>query len=475
MRIKVLVLVPPPLSAELMIREGRCTAKSIYHYTYPPVSLAYIAAVLEDNNIDVKLHDANVRLDSVKYVLNLAKDYNMVIMNTTTPTFLADAKLARLMKEEDHNKTILFTGTHSSTTPEECLDGYDIDFIARGEPEYTILELVKRIETGNKDFSSIKGLSYKKDRKVVNNPDRGPIDNLDELPFPARHHIDNYLYTAPLVNGPIAMISTSRGCPYLCTFCNAPNVYGRNFRSRSSDSIIREIEEVVKKYDVRNFAFYADTFTLNKKVVLELCDRIKEEGLKINWVCNSRVDTLDEELVKKMKEAGCILITFGIESGNQYVLNKAKKGINLKKVKETFALTKRYGILRIANFIFGLEGDTKKTIEETIKFSLEIDPDFVYYFVATPYPGTEFYDYVKANSLLLSDDWKSYGQMDSAVIKTVDNLGPEDLARYVKKAYRKFFLRPRYLLRTSGHVLRIGGVRTAFSSGFNFLKWSVTN
>ena len=298
-----------------------------------------------------------------------------------------------------------------------------IDFAIRGEPEKTFQELIE----SSIPLTSIKGLTFRDNGSIKQNPDRQFINNLDELPFSSHHLIRNDLYRVPTTREIFTTIQTSRGCPYRCTFCLSTLLNGLKTRKRSVNSIIEEIKLVVQKLKINNFFLRADNFTFDKQWVLQLCHEIIKKNLRITWFCNSRVDTVDEEMLSAMKKAGCELITFGVESGNSRILQYIKKGITKDQIKKTIDLTKKSGILAGAFYILGLPGDTLNSIHETIQFSKEVDSDGVEFIPFIPFFGTDAINQTSTN---------------------VDPLLVQKLARY---AIIKFYCRPKIVIRYLRH------------------------
>ena len=276
--------------------------------------------------------------------------------------------------------------------------------------------------------------------------------------------LKNEKYKVPMRGGAFTIIRTSRGCPFKCTFCTSRLYYGDKWRTRSVNSVIEEIKEI-KKLGIDNIFFNSDTFTFRKSFVLDLCKKLNDENLNIKWFCNSRVDTIDMEMAKEMKNAGCWLIAFGIESGNQEVLNRTKKGIKLEKAIETISMVNKTGIETIAYFIFGLPGETKETLKDTIKFAKKCDPTYARFFTAVPFPGTEFYEEKLKEGKIKTLDWSKYDQADCDVF-VIDGLSSEDIVKAEKSAFISFYIRPKYIIRLLGNPKR--AIRSANSF---FKQW----
>jgi anaerobic magnesium-protoporphyrin IX monomethyl ester cyclase len=300
------------------------------------------------------------------------------------------------------------------------------------------------------------------------------VENLDALPFPARHLLKNDLYTAPDTGEPITMINTGRGCPHQCIYCAVTIASGYKLKVRSPRNIVAEIEECVKKHNIRNFFFRADTFTWDEKWVVDLCNLILEKNLKIRWGCNSRVDTISEGRLAAMKKAGCWIIGFGIESGNQEMLDKMKKRAKLADAEKAIELCKKYGIKTYGLFLIGLPWETRETVYQTIDFAKKLDPSFLDFNIAYPLPGTEYYRIAKEMNLF-SDQDLSKGDYARPIVRTV-TLSTDELIQLRKKALLSFYLRPSYIFRTLkdirsprifGNYMR-SGIRLVKTHAFNF-------
>jgi radical SAM superfamily enzyme YgiQ (UPF0313 family) len=318
------------------------------------------------------------------------------------------------------------------------------------EPELVLKELMIDFK---KDWSSIKGLAYKKNRKIIINGLHEPINDLDDLPFPARDKLPNNIYRMVLTgNLPFATVVPSRGCPYGCTYCRVGLPWGKAIKKRSVKNVISELKEIKNKYNIDNVVFMADTFTIDKKWVMELCNCMIKEDLKINWLCNSRIDTIDEEMAILMKKAGNSLISFGVESGSQKILDNVKKGVDLSYAKKAVQITKKAGIKVFCYFIFGLPGETKKTMAETLALAKSLDPDFANFHIATPYPGTELFSYAKNNGLLVNEDFDLYDQTGNHAVMRTEELNAEDIVRFRKHAMKSFYLNHRRILKNIRQV-----------------------
>lgn len=481
---------------------------SSFQYVMVPISLPSIAAVLRESNFNVGLYDFVVENYSWNKAVNIAtkEKPDLIILNIATATYYGDREFVKETKKKLPKTHLTAIGNHATALPEKVLKETKLDSVVRGEPEEICLELAKAIQN-NQSLIKVLGISFKKlssgrgtlvppaptkvgapadrrgadfspppqtkvcdpaGRQILHNPERPPIADLDKLPFPARDMLKNERYFMPVYNKPYTLIIASRGCPNHCIFCTAHCYYGRQFRTRSPKNVADEMEEIEKKYKIYYATMWADTFTLNKQWVLDFCDEIEKRRLIIKWMCNSRVNTVDLEMLKTMKVAGCTGIAYGVESGVQEILDRAKKGITLAQIRQAFKLTRLASIDSLAHIIFGLPGETKETIRQTIKFVKKLDPDYAQFYCAVPFPGTEFYDISKKEGWLATDDWSRY-EINQPIIET-PQLRLQDLSRAKKRAYLSFYLRPIYMLKTGWKFLKKGEIKTLILKSRDFLR-----
>jgi len=442
---KILLLNPVTKEGNKILRSERCQVLAIGGTAlWPPIALGYIASVLRENGlVNLKIIDSSIIArrfdDMILEILKYKPDF--VIVQSTTPTLESDKEIARRVKEKLNGVKFAFFGMHATAIPEDVLEGGLVDFAIKKEPEYTVLELCKNLYSSDA-WEKISGIAYRRAGKIINNPDREPIQDLDSIPFPARDLIKNELYRLP-TNGEIfTIIKISRGCPFRCTFCTAHSYYGKKLRYRSPENIIMEINEVVSKFNIRNFLFHSDTFNFRKEYVSKLCALIKSQNLKIKWMSNSRVDILSLKMAEEMKKAGCWLVSLGTESGSQMILDKTKKGITLDQSKQAVKILKEVDIKSLCYFIFGLPGESRETMKETIDFALKLNPDYTQFWAATPFPGTEFFNMAKKNNWIKTYDWKLYFNNSTMSVLSYPKLSSDEISHFLKLAYRKFYLRP---------------------------------
>jgi radical SAM superfamily enzyme YgiQ (UPF0313 family) len=268
---------------------------------------------------------------------------------------------------------------------------------------------------------------------------------------------------------PFSTVIPTRGCPWKCIFCRAGGVWGAEIRVRSPENVMGELEQLVNGLGIRHVVFMTDSLTLNRRWARSFFNKLETSKLGIEWICNSRVDVVDEEMLALMKRAGCKLIAYGVESGNAEVLKATKKEITLEQSERAIRWTREAGIISMAYFVIGLPGETHSTIEDSINFAIKIDPDYVNFHVATPFPGTELYDMALENAWIVADNWEEFEEEGSAVMRT-DDLEPLDLIRAQKRAMKKFYLRPGRIVKELGRIRSMSELKSRISAGVSLFK-----
>ncbi|MCW4052460.1 MAG: radical SAM protein, partial [Candidatus Bathyarchaeota archaeon] len=421
-------------------------------YLEYPIYLAYVVATLEKAGIDVHFIDGVENDLSVQAFAEQAMKIkpDLIAMECSTPSITKDLHTAKTLKEKLEDTFIVLMGSHPTYFHKEILsENKFVDAIARGEFDLTIRDLSLALKNEKRQLDDVKGISYRAGDTIRVNEDRPPIQDLDSLPFPARHIVKSDSYREAVFTGRrCATIVSSRGCPYQCIFCLWPRtMYGRKFRKRSPGNVVDEVQHVVDEYGVDEIYFDDDCLTLNRNRLLEICKEIVRRDIKVKWMCQARVNNVDQEILEAMKKAGCHYIKYGVESGSQKMLDVMKKGITLESVRRAFKLTRKAGIKTQAFFLFGLPWETPETAKKTIEFAKEIKPDSAQFAVVVPHPGTELYDLCLEKGWLNYDSWDDF-DCRRALIET-ENLSAEDVQRHRTQAYREFYLRPSYILRTT--------------------------
>jgi anaerobic magnesium-protoporphyrin IX monomethyl ester cyclase len=446
-----------------------------YYNRYFPLGLASLAAVLHRKGHEVLIYDADSKVnpskmnfifleESYPLYLSTLKDSNHPVwleMNETLRLFAPDAvgitiwttfaasafKTAYFCKQYNKKLPVIAGGPHCTIKPDEVMKiCQDIDFLVRGEGEETLPELIENLKYRRTTelIKNIKGITYRLNGQIVHTPDREFIEDLDIIDFPARNLLLNkHSYDAE----DMGLLMTTRGCPYSCSYC-ATNIWKRKVRYRSIDNVIAEIKLINNTYGTRQFTLKDDSFTINRKRVLEFCDRLIDEKLNINWDCNTRVNLVDEELLRKMKQAGCNSIKVGIETGSERMLKLINKGITCSQARHTAKLLRKAGIYWTAYFMMGLPSETEEEIYQTLQFMKELKPDFASLSVYEPFPGTDLFEIGIQNNLVQEErtmqDFFSispkyyYVKYLNRRIDTMSNARLEQLEFEIKQQFDKY-------------------------------------
>ncbi len=421
-------------------------------FSSPPIGLAYLASYMRENGLDVDLIDCSFDMTKEK-LFSIVKEKNPDIIGIGLLTDMVKElkQVMKKLRDVAPNAVFVAGGSHASALPKETLTKYGFDIVVKGEGEQVMVKLVQALKSG-KGLENIKGLFYKKNGKIVYSGQQELLESLENLPFPARDLLPMQKYlkysigrSSWILPRPSTTVLGSRGCPYNCTFCATNLNYGRKVRHRSAKNYVDEIEMLIKDYGVKGILFNDDTITADRKWVLDLISEFKKRNLKIKWGCNTRVNLVDKELLMKMKAAGCVSISFGVESGVQTVLNKYhKKGITLDQVRKAFRLCKEVGIFTHATFIVGMPGETLRDMEASIRFAKEIEPDAIQVSIATPFPETELCEMALAKGKQKEFNWEDLDFMFRGVIET-EEFTPKQVRQMQKRFLREFYLRPRYI------------------------------
>jgi len=424
--------------------------REIESYWYP-VWLAYPAGMLEG----ARLLDAPPHYVSAEQTINIAKEYEFLVLFTSTPGFPGDIGLAQAIKAANPGIKIAFVGPHVSVLPEKSLKACAaIDFICRKEFDLSVVEFAQ-----GKPLEQIAGISYLDNGYIVHNPDRPEIQDLDDLPHVTdvyKRDLDVRRYNVPFLLNPFVSLYTTRGCPAQCTFCLWPQTLsGHPWRKRSSDDVAQEMAKAKEYWPfVREFFFDDDTFNIQKARTIELCSKLKP--LNLTWSCTSRVTT-DYETLRAMKEAGCRLLIVGYESGDQQILKNIKKGATIERARQFTKDCHKLGLVIHGDFIMGLPGETRETINTTIAFAKELDVETIQVSVAHAYPGTELYDYAVKNGFFVADSkMVDDGGHQLAHIQ-YPGLPADEILDAVHRFYDEYYFRPKAIFR----ILR----KAAFDSG----------
>lgn len=523
--VDILFVNPPAPDGDIWIRcQHRVGRRSREGMIWEQVSLAQLAALFPDYRVEI-IDAIPLRMGWKRFAQLLEeKRPRYYVTHVTGPTLQNDMYGAFLAKALGARTIAL--GTHVTPMPLSTMQPFPaLDFVLRGEPELTLRELVDTLETvpggdpwtrlapdfrarltrlfantdgqaaewnsaaeserssdaigqlqaGNsipRAVAQIKGLVWRRGEEIVINEDRPLIADLDDLPLPRHDLLPLDAYRAPMISGKYAFVVSSRGCPAGCRFCIKHVTYGNCVRLRSPESIMAELREL-GRLGITSIHFYADAFTASREQVMGLCKLIAQEGIKIRWTCNSRVDHVDEELLRAMKAAGCWMISWGIESGNETILKRVGKGINREKVMRALNLAQQVGIKNWGYFIIGLPGETAETIRETIDFAKQLPLYLVLFHIAAPHPGTPFFFEIVENGWFRPGTRWEEVDMDRSTVLDYPNLRAEELERWAQRAFREWAMRPGPFLSYVKMLLGSPSLwRPAIEVGLESLGWA---
>lgn len=416
----------------------------------PPLGLGFLATFLAKNNYNVKIIDLAIDKLSLEKLSGRIKNEEIGIVGITmiTPAVNEVMKIIDFLKTESPDLKIVVGGAHASIRPIETFNlNKNIDFLVIGEGEKALLEIANFINRiGN--FDNAQGIAYRDNEKTIFKEGINYLDDLESFPVLDRKLIEFHKYSNLMFSSkkPVTSMMISRGCPYMCIYCSKP-VTGSRVRERRVESVIEEIRMLKEQYCVKELVFYDDVFTFNRNKVIKLCEEMINNGFDISWKCETRVNLVDEELLKTMKNAGCYLIAYGIESGTQKMLNYLKKGITLEQVRNAINLTKKVGIKTQGYFMIGVPTENEEDIIQTINFAKSLPLDICQFSIATPYPGTELYDIAKERGITVENSKLIYSTSRENEIVSLCDLSPEVLKSLLKKAYKEFYLRPAFLMK----------------------------
>jgi hopanoid biosynthesis associated radical SAM protein HpnJ len=410
-------------------------SREIESYWYP-VWLCYPAGMLADS----KVVDAPPHGVSIEQTVAMARDFELLVLYTSTPGFHVDVRIAEMMRDSNPKLKVAFVGPPVTVEPEKSLlENPVIDFIVRREFDYQIADIAK-----GKPLAEIPGVSFRANGGVVHTPEGGHVENLDQLPWVTKVYkrdLDFRRYNVPFLLNPFISFYTSRGCPAMCTFCLWPQTHsGHRWRVRSADDVVNECRWALENFPgLKEIFFDDDTFNYQKARTIELCRKLKD--LKFTWSCTSRVTT-DYDTLKAMKEAGCRLLIVGYESGDPQILKNIKKGATIDMAQRFTANCKKLGLTIHGDFIVGLPGESRETLRRTIDFAKRLDVETIQVSIAHAYPGTEFYNYAAKNNLITIDGMTDEAghQLPNVVYPGLDR---GELVEWVERFYAEYYFRPK--------------------------------
>ncbi|MEM4828744.1 MAG: radical SAM protein [Nitrososphaerota archaeon] len=431
-----LLLISPPTSS---------VVKEILGASGPPLGLAYLAVVAEEQGWKVRIIDGLTEGLSMQDIAGIVRSLQPEVagITATTPAIYDAYEIARIVKEHSPNSLVLLGGPHATFMAHEVLEECPyIDVVVRGEAEETLKEILERIERGG-DLSGVAGITYRAGDRIRENPPRGFIDDLDSLPIPAYNLLPMEKYVVDRVR--YAAIVTSRGCPYGCIFCSSSLQFGKRWRAHSPERVLEELMILRYDYGAREIEFLDDTFTLKMSRAEEVSRMIVSEGLDISWSASSRVNTFSRSLGEAMRRAGAHTIYFGIESGSDKTLRLIGKGIIRRQAVDAVKAARNSGLNALGSFIIGFPHEREEDIRATIKFADKVGVDLAQFTIATPYPGTRLWEIAVKENLLLTRNWRKFTTLD--VVMRSLYLTPERIKKLLLWAYITFYLNPRRVLR----------------------------
>ena len=458
--------INPPFKSEYgkFSREQRSPAITKSGCFYYPLWLIYAAARLEKEDYTVEFIDAPAKQYSKEQCNTLvdqkAEGTKLFVVDTTTPSIYEDVAFAAELKERYPDAVVMLVGTHVSTKPEETL-GFDerIDAVARKEYDLTVHEIAAALKNGE-EWRAVKGITYRNENKeICANEDMPYLTDIDGVPFASefiKKHLDVHDYFLSIATFPEIQIFTGRGCPFYCNFCLYPQtMHGHKYRFRSAENVVAEFEYIADNFpEVKEVVIEDDTFTADKDRVLKICNLLIEKKInkRLRWMCNSRV-TLDYETMVMMKKAGCRLLLPGFESGSQQILNNIKKGTKVEQFKPFVDNARKAGMQVHGCFIVGNKGETRETMQETLKIALNLKLDTVQFYPLMPFPGTEAYDWAVSQGYLsgkYTDYLKEDGNHNTSM--HIEDISAQELVDFCNYCRRRFYLRPWYI----GHRIMMG-------------------
>ena len=451
------VLVNPPSPPEFRVSRGLMGGFGMAvnpGLLYPPMELAHVASVLEADGFDVAVHDSDaLAVDAGGALEHVARlEPRLVCLDSSSTSLDRDVALAKAIRERT-GAVVAILGSQVTFAHEEVFADNAVDCVVRGEPEYTVRDLAQRVRDGG-GLAGVAGVSWKDGEHIVDEPERDKIAELDALPLPARHLLDNAAYCFPGLDGPVTTVKSSRGCPLDCSFCGYTLAQGLRFRFRSPDNVVAELVDLQRSYGLRHVVFRDPIFTTRKDRVHAICDGIQREGLDLEWQCETAVKVLDRELLEHMAAAGCRHISLGVESGNDEIQRKhcGAKLLDHDLAERVFRDCREVGIETRAFCMIGFPEETPEMVEDTIELALRIDPDQVQFCAVTAYPGT------KLHTMLRGEREFDYATMTGfQALEGNEAMSAREIEAKIREAYRRFYLRPQRIareLRSPGRLAR---------------------
>lgn len=467
-----ILFINPPADNEIIANNPPIIEEERGHN--PPLGLLYLAAYLRENShhqigvIDSQAEGLTYP-ELKKRINNFLPD--LVGITVMTLTLLDVLETVKQVKSVNRKIKVVLGGPHVHIFPGETIKHSGVDYLVLGEGEEVFFDLVEAIDK-KKDLKKIKGLVFKKKRKIYNTGPRDFIRDLDKLPFPARDLTPYAKYSSLMAKRqPITTMITSRGCPFRCKFCDRPNL-GKVFRARSAENVVNEMEACTKM-GINEFLIYDDTFTVDRGRVIKICREIIERKLPIGWDIRARVNTVDKEMLQYLKAANCERIHYGVESGSPEVLKALNKGITVPEVKNAFKWTKEAGIDTLAYFMIGNPHEGDIEIKRSIELMKQLEPDYVHLTVLTPFPATPLYAEALAKGKIEKDVWRLFAQKPSSAFEPPiwkENFSRQELFEIVAQAYKEFYTRPSYIIRQLAKISSPAEAVRKLKAGLKVIK-----
>lgn len=478
---KIMVIYPP--GGLFQRGEERCQINinsSSVNSNRPCNDLGYISSILKQNNYNVFLKDYQGENLSFENLLADFKNIqpDVVFISIVNSSIDNDIAIIQKLKKEKNNTIFILKGALFFNPNSKLLSKinlHDIDYLIGAESEFIIKDLIDAHFNNKNELKNIEGISYKIANEWKINKLIHFKDELDNLPFPDRSSMKNELYINPKTNNPIATIVTSKGCPYSCTYCLSPIISGKKLRMRSNESIISEIEDCINNYNINEFFFRSDTFSANKQRVIEFCNILIKKGLnkKINWFTTARVDNLDEEMAKKMKEAGCSLVAIGFEAGSNEMLNFIDKKTTIEMNINASKICKKYGLEILGYFLFGFPIEDEEYLKKFKKHIFKINADYIEISIVIPFPNTPIYEEIIKQDSNIPDviGCDSYDKIYQKYCK----LPPEKLLKFRKNILLNYYLRPSYIIKKISKIHSKEVFLNYFKYGMRLIKNLIFN
>ena len=462
---RTLFVNPPLVGGIAFTRQGRCQEREeVLGTTKPPYTLALGAALLRNAGCDVRLLDLTATRQSIADLVSLLDREGfrptLVLFPSTTPTLEADVAALAALKGR-YGAPLFCFGPHASCTPVEAMQrAPSVDGMFVGEPEDGIVALA-RLDSLDQ-LGQIPSLTFRRAGEIIPHRAQGTFSGFATAPYPAWDLLDLRRYRLPLVDQPYVMVEASRGCPYSCDFCVAPIHQGHKFREKSASALVDEIERGYRDFGIAYFYLWGDTVTLNVKTFSAFCEELIARKLPIHWLGNARADNLtDPAFVQRLRQSGCWMLALGVETESEEVRKDMLKRLEGQKIRAAITNMRAAGIRSFAFFILGYPGETPASLDRTIEYAVELNPDFANFYPAVPYPGTALYDKAKRAGLLRDEDWSRMEY--SYYLLEGNGLDERTVMGAINRAKRRFYLRPAYLARHSGDVLRLAVTKSSLA------------